>query len=62
MSIEDTIAVAKDLIKKREDIDRQLEALFSGAPQKTRATQKCSKCNKEGHSARTCTETSEHVV
>ena len=52
------IAKAKELIEQREEIDRQLAAIFGrgGSSPKTRAAQKCSKCNKEGHSARTCTE------
>lgn len=48
------IAKAKELIEQREEIDRQLAALFSGG--KARSGHKCSKCGKEGHSARTCTE------
>jgi len=49
------ISKAKDLIEKREDIDRQLAEIFGGSgAAKARAAQKCSKCNKEGHSARTC--------
>lgn len=51
------ITKAKDLIEQREEIDRQLAAIFGGSSTaKARAAQKCSKCNKEGHSARTCPE------
>ncbi|GGI29842.1 hypothetical protein [Bradyrhizobium guangdongense] len=47
---------AKRLIEEREEIDRQLVAIFSGGASKARAAQKCSKCGKEGHTARTCTD------
>lgn len=50
------IAKAKELIEQREDIDRQLVEIFGGNSVKSRAAQKCSKCNKEGHTARTCPE------
>ncbi|MCC8977579.1 hypothetical protein [Bradyrhizobium acaciae] len=50
------IAKAKELIEQREEIDRQLVAIFCGGLTKQRVAQKCSKCGKEGHSARTCTE------
>jgi len=50
------IEKAKRLIDEREEIDRQLAAIFIGGPSKPRAVQKCSKCGKEGHTARTCTE------
>ncbi|MCG2645815.1 MULTISPECIES: C2HC-type zinc finger protein [Bradyrhizobium] len=53
------IEKAKELIEQREEIDRQLAAIFNGSTAsavKTRAPQKCSRCNKEGHSARTCPE------
>jgi len=52
------IVKAKELIEQREEIDRQLAAIFGGVAgtPKQRAAQKCSKCGKEGHSARTCSE------
>lgn len=43
----------KDLIAKREEIDSELAAIFGGK-QVTRRTLKCSVCNSEGHTARTC--------
>ena len=48
------IACAKELISKREEIDRELEQLLAGTV-KTRTPQRCSNCGAEGHSARTCT-------
>lgn len=48
------IARAKELIDQREEIDRQLAAIFGSSPGKSRAVQRCSKCGKEGHTARTC--------
>ena len=51
MSIESRIATAKELIRKREEIDQQLAELFAGgAPKK----QKCSICGSTEHTARTC--------
>ena len=42
----------KELIEQRERIDEELRTLISGGKQ--RAPQKCSLCQQEGHSARTC--------
>lgn len=51
MNIDDRIALAKDLIRKREEIDRQLAELFAGgAPRR----QKCSICGSPDHTARSC--------
>lgn len=46
------IGRAKELIDQREEIDRQLAAIFGGV--KIRSAQKCSRCGTEGHTARTC--------
>ena len=43
----------KDLIAKREEIDVELASLFGGKQAPRRAL-KCSLCNSEGHTARTC--------
>ena len=42
----------RDLLNKREEIDQELLALFTGT--KERKPQRCSVCQQEGHSARTC--------
>jgi len=53
MSIDERIAFAKELIAKREDIDRQLALLFGGAmPEKK--TRTCKLCGELGHDARSC--------
>ncbi len=52
MTLDDKIARAKELISKREDIDAELQQLLAGAV--TKRAQKCSVCQQEGHSARTC--------
>ena len=44
---------AKELIAQREEIDSELAALFTGEKKK-RSPQKCSTCDKEGHTARNC--------
>ena len=44
---------AKELITQREEIDAELTALFTGEKKK-RLPQKCSSCDKEGHTARNC--------
>lgn len=51
MSIESRIALAKDLIRKRDEIDQQLAELFSGGTPKK---QRCSICGSTEHTARTC--------
>lgn len=51
MSMESRIALAKDLIRKRDEIDQQLAELFGGATPKK---QKCSICGSTEHTARTC--------
>lgn len=43
---------ARELLDQRDSIDRQLQELFAGS--KGRAPQKCSHCQQEGHSVRTC--------
>ena len=47
----DTVKV-RELLDQRDAIDRQLQELFIGS--KSRAPQKCSHCQQEGHSVRTC--------
>lgn len=44
----------KSLLAKHEEIENELKELFTGT--KERRAQKCSICNQEGHSARTCTQ------
>jgi hypothetical protein len=53
MSIDEKIALADELIRKRREIDQQLAALFGGETIE-RKTRICSICNAEGHTARSC--------
>jgi hypothetical protein len=53
MEIDTQIARVKDLISKREEIDAELAAMLGIVP-KTRKAMRCSTCNEEGHTARTC--------
>jgi hypothetical protein len=52
MELDDKVALTKDLIRKREEIDEQLIALLCGEAKKK--TVKCSHCGESGHTARTC--------
>lgn len=49
--MEDKLGRLKDLIEKREAIDAELATLIVGYERKK---QKCSVCQQEGHTARTC--------
>jgi hypothetical protein len=53
MDIDTQIARVKELIAKPEEIDAELSTMLGVAP-KSRKSQRCSICNEEGHSARTC--------
>jgi hypothetical protein len=53
LDIDTQIARVKDLIARREGIDAELSAALC-VTQKARKPQRCSNCNEEGHSARTC--------
>jgi hypothetical protein len=53
MDIDTQIARVKELIAKREEIDAELSTMLGVVP-KGRKSQRCSFCNEEGHSARTC--------
>jgi hypothetical protein len=53
MDIDTQIARVKELISERERIDAELSAMLGVVP-KGKKSQRCSICNEEGHSARTC--------
>jgi Zinc knuckle len=53
MDIDTRIARVKELIAKREEINAELSAMLGVVP-KGKKSQRCSICNEEGHSARTC--------
>jgi hypothetical protein len=53
MDIDTQIARVKELITKREEIDAELSTMLGVVP-KGRKSQRCSVCNEEGHTARTC--------
>jgi Zinc knuckle len=53
MDIDTQIARVKELISERERIDAELSAMLGVMP-KGKKSQRCSICNEEGHSARTC--------
>jgi hypothetical protein len=57
MDIDTQIARVKDLITKREEIDAELSGILGVTP-KPRKLQRCSTCNEEGHTARTCAQKS----
>jgi len=49
------IARVKALIAQREEIDAELAQLLAGTLE--RKPKKCTKCGREGHTARNCTQT-----
>ena len=53
MDIDTQIARVKALISERERIEAELSAMLGVVP-KGKKSQRCSICNEEGHSARTC--------
>ena len=53
IDIDTQIARVKDLIARREEIDAELSTILNATP-RARKPQRCSVCNEEGHSARTC--------
>ena len=56
MEIDTQIARVKDLIARREEIDAELATMLGVIP-KARKTMRCSTCNGDGHTARTCSHT-----
>ncbi len=42
----------RELLNKRDEIDAELTSIFTSS--RERKAQKCSVCQQEGHSARTC--------
>ena len=52
MTLDDKITRAKELISKREEIDAELSTLLAGNVSKRQV--RCSLCNAEGHTTRTC--------
>ena len=53
MDIDTQIERVKNLIARREEIDAELSGMLGVTP-RLRKTQRCSTCNEEGHTARTC--------
>jgi hypothetical protein len=64
-AIDDRIALVKDLIKRREEIDVELSALLgiSGDPpiREAKASRRCSICGESGHRATTCPQTKQEI-
>jgi hypothetical protein len=53
--LDERLTRIKDLIETKERVDAELEELIGGSPEKRkRSPQKCSHCDKEGHTARNC--------
>lgn len=52
MDLDEKIALTKELIRKREEIDQQLNELLSGEGKRKQV--KCSACGDVGHTARSC--------
>jgi len=56
--MEETIARVKELLASREKIDAELAGIFGGQAI-TKRTVTCSRCNEQGHTARSCTKEAE---
>lgn len=56
-SLSERITLLKDLIARREAIDKQLETILGG--ETPTRTLRCSKCGSTSHTARTCSEAKE---
>lgn len=52
MDLDEKIALTKNLILKREEIDQQLNDLLAGEVKRKQG--KCGLCGDVGHTARTC--------
>jgi zinc knuckle protein len=65
-AIDDRIAVVKDLIKRREEIDAELSALLGvscePSHREAKAPRRCSICGESGHRATTCPQTKPESV
>jgi hypothetical protein len=55
MEIDTQIARVQNPIARQEEIDAELANILGAVP-KARKTMRCSTCNEEGHTARTCPE------
>ena len=44
----------RQLIDKRDDIDREIADIVTGNATTSKKAIRCSACNQEGHTARTC--------
>jgi hypothetical protein len=53
MTLDERISLVSKLIAQREEIDQQLNALFSGNTI-SKKQPRCSHCGQEGHNAKTC--------
>ena len=53
MTLDERISLASKLIAQREEIDRQLYALFDGVAV-SKKQPRCSHCGQEGHNSKTC--------
>jgi hypothetical protein len=55
IELDERLMRIKDLIETKERVDTELEGLIGGpSERRKRAPQKCSNCEQEGHTARSC--------
>ena len=53
MKMDEKIAAVEELIRRRREIDEQLETFFAGETA-SRKQRVCSSCGKPGHQSRNC--------
>ena len=54
MTFDQSLALARELIARRDEIDAQLSALFNGSPPTGKTSRKCKICGDAGHRSDAC--------
>ena len=54
MTLDQSLALARNLIARRDEIDAQLAALFGGSLPTGKPSRKCKICGDAGHRSDTC--------
>jgi hypothetical protein len=54
MTLDQSLALARELIARRDEIDAQLAALFGGSLPAAKSSRKCRICGDAGHRSDAC--------